>query len=220
MILLPITCRKPIRNFLKNIHPLLRRGLGILLVVSSVAEAKIGYYKGETPHQYILPDNIPCKTYTFHSGPYIGINPGIRTNYNNTPAAFKGLEGTLSLGYAMLNSSFYLGSEIFAQHDAQLQNYRNNSASLKTTWGYGLSVIPGFILADTIMGYLRVGVINTHFEASGGTITGGQVGVGLQAAVAENWDIRSQYVYSFYESLSDLAAPRSDDFSIGFIYKF
>jgi opacity protein-like surface antigen len=168
----------------------------------------------------------PCLTYHITPGPYLGINPGFITNYNRTASVYKAFEGTVFAGYAMLNSSFYLAAEIFGQHGAQLQNYRNdlnnnlNPIGLKTTWGAGLSVLPGFVFADPIMGYLRLGALVTHFQDAGQTTTGGQVGVGLEGSVSESWDLRAEYTYAVYQSLTGLGSPRSDQFRVGVLYRF
>lgn len=194
-------------------------------------------YKGELPPRpqpivkavrpMPLPacDSIPCATYAIHPGPYIGLSPGFRTDYNHTASVYKGFEGELYAGYAMLNESFYLGSEIFVEHSAQLQNYRNdlnanlNPIGVRTTWSTGLSVLPGFTVADTLLSYLRLGVIRTHYKDIAETATGGQVGFGLQGTVSESWDLRMEYIYSFYQSLAGLGSPRSDQFHVSFLYK-
>lgn len=191
------------------------------------------YYKGEQPtqHKPSTPSkppvtDFPCKTTVFIPGPYVGLNPGLLTNYNRTSSVYKALEGTLFVGYAMLDSNFYLAAEIFVQHSATLQNYRNdlnnnlNPIGLKTGLGGGLSILPGFILADTLLGYLRIGALGTHFNDIAQTAAGGQVGLGLQAIVSDSWDLRAEYSYTFYQSLSNLGSPRSDAFRLGLLYKF
>lgn len=182
-------------------------------------------YKGEIVQPVPVADFTPCLTYNILPGPYIGLNPEIRTNYNQTASVYKGLDGTVFAGYAMLNSSFYLAGEIFAQHGVTLQNYRNNinanlnPVGVKTTWGTGLSILPGFLVADTLLGYLRFGGIVTHFQDVGQSATGGQVGIGLEGTVSESWDLRAEYTYSFYQSMSGIGSPRSDQFRLGVLYK-
>ncbi len=189
-------------------------------------------YKGELPPPPMTKiaapplEFIPCSTLSFAPGPYLGFYPGLITNYNRTSSVYKAAELTLFAGYAMLNSNFYLAAELFGQDSAQIQNYRNdlnvnlNPIGLKTTWGLGLSVLPGLIVTDSLMSYLRFGALRTHFNDVAQTITGGQIGLGLEAAVSESWDLRAEYTYTFYQSLSGLGSPRSDAFRLGFLYKF
>lgn len=184
-------------------------------------------YKGETTTVIKqTPDFVPCSTPTFVPGPYVGMDPGIISNYNRTSSVYKGLQGTLFGGYAMLNDSFYLAAEIFAQHNLQIQNYRNdfnvngNPIGVKSTWGFGLSVLPGFLVADTLMAYLRIGAVRTHFQDIAQTATGGQAGLGLEGTVSENWNLRAEYIYTFYQSMTGLGAPRSDTFRFGVLYRF
>jgi opacity protein-like surface antigen len=74
------------------------------------------------------------------------------------------------------------------------------------------------------MGYARFGVIRSRFMpkgASNNTITGGQFGLGLQTSLMQNWDIRGEYTYSAYSSLTGVAGnPRTDQATLSLVYKF
>jgi opacity protein-like surface antigen len=195
----------------------------------------VPYYKGEAHYKGELPPSpqpplepLPCMTYTFNPGFYLGINPGLRTNYSPPAiATYKAFEGTVFGGYTFTATSFYFAAEIDASHSAALQNYSNrlslnangNPVGLKTTWGVGLSLLPGYVLSDTLLAYLRLGSATTHFQDVARTKTGGQVGIGLQGTVSERWDLRAEYVYSFYPSLPVLGNPRSDEWRFGLVYK-
>ncbi|HVY53404.1 MAG TPA: porin family protein [Gammaproteobacteria bacterium] len=186
---------------------------------------EVRYYKATVISQ-IVHDPIPCMTYSISPGAYVGLNPGLRTNYSADGLSAKSLEGTLFAGYSVMSWNLYLAAEIFAQNAASLQNYsksinnNGNPVGLRTTWGYGLSLLPGYVIADGVLAYLRSGVVHTHFQDAAKAATGGQVGLGLQAAVTENWNIRAEYIYSFYQSITYLGNPRSDQFGIGLLYKF
>ncbi len=188
------------------------------------------YYKGElppapTPKAPPVTD-FPCTTSIFIPGPYLGFYPGLINHYNNTSSVYKAFEGTLFAGYAIVNSSFYLAAEIFVQDSATLQNYRNNlnnnlnPIGLKTSFGGGISILPGVVLADSLLGYLRIGGVETHFRDIARTAGGGQVGIGIQNSFSDCWDMRAEYSYTFYQSLSNLGNPRSDAFRLGLLYKF
>ncbi len=186
-----------------------------------------GIYKGEIAAQpRPLPDFVPCKSPTFIPGPYLGGELNLSNNYNRTSSVYRALQGSLFGGYALLSNDLYLAAELFAQDGLSIQNYRNdlnangNPIGLKTTWGFGLSILPGYILTDTLLSYLRIGAIKTHFQDVAQTATGGQAGIGIEGTVSDHWDLRAEYTYTFYQSLSGLGSPRADAFHLGVLYKF
>jgi opacity protein-like surface antigen len=166
-------------------------------------------------------NTFACTTNSFESGPYVGSSLGLKTNYTSNPAIYKGANAQLFLGVAWVSPAFYFGTEVGAGIDAEIQNYKNaDYPGLRDSWNLQLGVLPGFIVADSILTYVRLGLVRTHFSDVATSVTGGQVGAGLQAAVARHWDLRGEYVYSFYETLGSLGTPRSDQFTLGLIYKF
>jgi opacity protein-like surface antigen len=101
--------------------------------------------------------------------------------------------------------------------------------TLKNKYGYGLSFIPGLMLSDHTMIYARAGVVRTRFEDSVSgyknrkTLTGGQVGLGLQTSLTQNVDLRGEYDFTTYGSQTidgTKIKPRTDTFTLGLIYKF
>jgi len=191
----------------------------VLSVTTGVAFAGTDYkhersYKGEAP----------CPTYQYMTGPYLGVSVGPRVNITGTPTAYEGFEGTVSAGWGMLfNSSWYLAGEIFGGDSADLENFRDsvNNYSVKSTWSYGIDVLPGYMITDHVLGYLRAGVVRTHFVRNGGTnATAWQVGVGGQTEVMPNWDVRAEYIYSQYNSLVGIGKPLAHQVNVGIVYKF
>jgi opacity protein-like surface antigen len=172
-------------------------------------------YKNEVPRP-------PCATARFGSGAYLGLSVGARTNYTRTPVVYKGLEGTLSLGYAeMLAPNFYLAGELFGGDSAQLVNYRDIASNgVRSTWSYGFDLIPGVLLTDSVLGYLRAGVVRTRFNNQGSNANAWQAGLGMQTNVAANWDLRLEYIYSIYRSVNLIGNPNSDQYNLGLVYKF
>ncbi|HSW71331.1 MAG TPA: outer membrane beta-barrel protein, partial [Gammaproteobacteria bacterium] len=172
-------------------------------------------YKGEVA--------APCPTCPapFMAGAYLGLSVGSIINYTTAPAVYNGLEGTLFGGYGWLWDQVYGGLEIFVQDSVAITNNTSALGSAKSTWGYGLSILPGYLLTDNVLGYLRLGVARTRFSTGNSTVTGGQLGLGLDTALCNNWDLRGEYVYSFYNSLSNHGgSPKSQQFNLGLIYKF
>lgn len=212
-------------------------GLGLISTLPFSAQAYP--YKGESHYRINAPykgevllkttthyQSIPCRTYTFDSGFYLGLFPGLVTSYVvGGGSVYKGFTGSIFAGYAYVSSYFYLAAELAAQRDVELQNYptainaNGNPVGLRTNYGGSFSLIPGYLLADTVMGYLRIGTVTTHFMDTAQTKTGAQAGIGLQVATSENWMVRCEYAYAFYPSISYVGSPRRDSYHIGFIYR-
>ncbi len=196
----------------------------VLSASSSIAFAGQSY-KGEKDYKGEMAP-VPCPT--FMAGPYIGLSIGDRTNYTGSPLVFKGIDGNLSLGYgALVSPSFYLAGEIFGigtvnVKDLTNTNSRGNNISAKSNWSYGLSLLPGYMLTDTVLGYIRGGVIRTRFNGAnvGVNDTGWQIGLGGQTSLAQNWDIRAEYIYSYYGNVDSIGKLSSDQANLGLVYKF
>lgn len=154
------------------------------------------------------------------AAPYIGGSVGVRTNTSASGLDFRGMPFSLFLGYGgIINQNLYLGGELFGT--VGTLSLENNG--LQSTYGYGLSILPGIMFSDHTMGYLRAGVIRTQFKPTGvsdSTRTGGQLGLGLQTSLTQNMDLRLEYDYSAFKSFSGVTNPRSDEFDLGLIYKF
>ena len=106
----------------------------------------------------------------------------------------------------------------------------SNQGAVKTSYGYGASVLPGFEWCDHTIIFARLGVVRSHFPQvkvapynTNTTQTGGQFGLGIQTEAMQNIDIRGEYDFIAYRSIDAgvySANPRSDVVSISAIYKF
>lgn len=155
-----------------------------------------------------------------NSAPYIGISAGEQTNTNKY-FNYRGIPGQLFVGYgANIAQGFYLAGEVIGTFGTG--TIVDNG--MKSTWGYGLSIIPGIMISEHTLGYLRFGGVRTQFQpktASTQTINGAQFGVGMQTSLMQNWDVRGEYTYSSYGSLKNAGgSPASDEFTLGLVYKF
>lgn len=169
--------------------------------------------------------------------PYVGAGLGITTNtssqaavgtgINNNlpiyqPANFRGVPFNVFAGYGgVVSQNFYLAGELGATvGTAELSN--NNG--LKTSYGYGASIIPGIMLSDQTLAFARAGVVRSRFSNASENVTGGQFGVGLQTCVTQNVDLRAEYDFTAYRGLNNsighIDAPRQDAFNLGLVYKF
>jgi outer membrane immunogenic protein len=167
--------------------------------------------------------------------PYIGAGLGIVTNTSSSvanskvgttilsqPGNFRGVPFNLFAGYGgVVSQTIYLAGEVFGTVGT---GEISNSNELKTTYGYGASVIPGVLLSDHTLAFVRAGLVRTRFSSANSTRTGGQIGLGLQTCVTQNVDVRGEYDYtsygSFNNSIGNVSSPRSDAFNLGLIYKF
>ncbi len=169
-----------------------------------------GDYKGEAP--------APCVTYNPAIAPYIGMSIGGRNTFSSAAPAYSGILGTLSLGYGgIVAPNWYLAGEGFVDGSINVSNV----SALKTTWDYGLSVLPGYLITDNLLGYLRLGAIETRFSTQNTWKVGYQVGLGGQTNLWQNWDMRAEYVYTGYSHVNYLTgSPKSSSVNFGLIYKF
>lgn len=154
------------------------------------------------------------------SGPYLGGSLGLIDTTSTTPGVFRGVPATAFAGYgATINKNIYLGGEVLATLGTfNVTNATTSIGGLKTTYGYGASVIPGLYVSESSMIFARVGIVRSRFSDLSETVTGGQVGLGLQTTVTQNWDLRGEYDYTKYSSVHNLN-PQTDAFNLGLIYK-
>lgn len=202
----------------------------VLAVTSSVAFAAKykENYKDEAPP-------APCPTYTYMTGPYVGASLGSRNNYGGDPAVFRGVDLNVSAGYGMLLSpAFYLAGEAFALWTANVKDmtatdFSGNTVSAKSTYSWGLSLIPGYMLTEHVLGYVRLGGIRTRFNGTNVSDTewGWQVGPGIQVPLDANWDMRAEYMVTRYGKVCTSGFnpnysfnTASDVFNLGVVYKF
>ena len=154
------------------------------------------------------------------NSPYVGVSVGALDN-TSTNANFRGMPVTVFAGFGgEINNGITLAGEVYGVPVTGIIT----DHGLRNTYGYGVSLLPGVMISDHTMGYLRVGLVRTHFTPSGGrtsTISGGQVGVGLQTTLMQNWDLRGEYTYTGYNNITNVAgAPKQDQFDLGLVYKF
>ncbi len=186
------------------------------------------------------------------AAPYLGVNLGVQTGNwkyknaagNNTHFNATGVKGGIFGGYGgTVDENIYLGAEAFIDDssDSTSKKFVDNVGSivsLKTTYSYGASIIPGIKVGKNTMAYLRAGIIRTRFEVSqpatisgftlqewpsNNTATGGQLGIGVQTSLTKNVDVRAEYVYTAYSSFSsnsNSVSPTNNQIDAGLVYKF
>lgn len=194
--------------------------IAVFAASTSIALAHHHAYKGERDYKGEVAA-APCPIPTFLAGPYVGVSVGSRTNYAGTPAVFRGIDGTIALGYAtMVDPSWYFAGEIYGTGTGNIRNAPNDDPTdLKSNWGWGASVIPGYLITDTVLAYLRLGGNSTHLNNQSTTKSGWHVGLGGQTNLNRNWDIRAEYVVTSYGRING-AHMGSDVANLGLNYRF
>ncbi len=205
-----------------------------LLVASVVLAASTGAfaanYKGDYKGE--AAPVCPSCTYTYQAAPYVGVGLGNFVTYSGRGAVQNAISGNINAGYAaMINPMFYLAGEALIEGDANVKNYTRvsttaaASASARSNWGYGLSIIPGYMVTDHVLGFARLGAVRSRFNDQGVWSTGWQVGLGLQTNVYQNWDMRAEYDYTNYNRVNGsnnggIGKPQRNQAVLGLIYKF
>jgi opacity protein-like surface antigen len=138
-------------------------------------------------------------------------------------SSYRGISPKLALGYgAVLGQSFFLAGEVSATIGTAIlsNNTGSTNTSLRVNRSYDFSILPGMLFSEHTMGFLRFGVVSSNFSQSEETATGGEIGVGLQFAVANCWYIRGEYIYTTYSATENVGAAVSDTFALGAVYTF
>lgn len=153
----------------------------------------------------------------FYAGPSI-----IYQTVSADGIGYNGAAPRLTLGYQdMLSQRVYAAAEIFSNPTTfKIYNNPNNVGSLRVTYSYGISVLPGVNLDNTIIGYVRLGVIKTRFDNLNVVKSGAQYGVGLHWLMTDVWSIRGEYSYTKYKSITNIGHPDANTYSIGLMRTF
>ncbi len=153
------------------------------------------------------------------ASPYVGAALGVNTLTSTSGSNFRGVPADIFAGYgATINTNLYLGGEVFVTPFTGTLSKTNNN--LRTTYGFGASIMPGVMFSDHTLGYVRAGIVRSHFSSVGQNKTGGQLGLGMQTTATQNIDLRAEYVFTAYNTVSTSKSPKSDAFKLGLIYKF
>lgn len=157
-----------------------------------------------------------CQAGQFYTGPSLIIQ-----DISASHSHYRGLSPRLSLGYgSQLDQNFFLAGEFNAIFGSTEIANSDSSNSARASYSYSLSLLPGVFINENTKLYLRAGAVATRFADQNRVGMGGQMGLGLQTNMIGQWDFRTEYVYSAYQSVHDLHQPKSDLFAIGVIRKF
>lgn len=156
-----------------------------------------------------------------HGTVYLGPSLQVQ-DLSANQSSFRGLLPRLSLGYADWSNKYYLAAELFVvPATVTLSDIRDAGASsTKASSDIGLSLIPGTLIYKEIWGYLRFGIVSSHFITPNSSKLGLQMGLGLQSKLTSQLALRGEYIYTTYSSVSQVGTPNSNELGLGFIYFF
>lgn len=199
--------------------------------------------KMQTKSSGVWKDMTPTKMYK--TGPYVGISAGPQFNFSGLPTIYNTFEGTVSAGFGHVwENRLYLAGEIFGADGKKLKSYpaSNSGYTIQSNWSAGVDILPGYMISDTVLGYLRLGWVQTDFNLATGTqgqatfaaasTKGGisnprhvstnawQVGLGAQTNLYKNLDVRAEYIFSLYDNLSLIGKPQVSQINVGLLYQF
>jgi opacity protein-like surface antigen len=121
--------------------------------------------------------------------PYIGAGLGVQNG-----GGYNGLYMQGFGGYSTAIKRIYsLAAEVFLNTGSLPLSQKHYN---RTTFGLGASLLPGIILNQNSLIYARIGIASFRYTKTDATATGGQLGLGLQNSLTDNWDIRGEYVYT------------------------
>lgn len=241
--------------------------LALSLITASTVSFAHGHhnnFKGETNFKDAVPcPAVP----TLNGGFYVGAQAGydsyrIRESRSGLNGAgtvnasgttvhnATGWLGGLFLGYGdYLSQTFYLGGEIFGNFSnaEAARHYTattvatgatlNGYGKVEVKGNYGLSIIPGYKINDTTLGYLRLGwnwarvkgtatysdsaVPANNFTYGGGTSTnnGFAWGLGMETKLVDNWSVRTEYNHTYFNSRNSFDGS-DNQYSVGILYHF
>ena len=155
---------------------------------------------------------------SFYIGPMVEF-----TSFSKDNARFQGLAPHLTLGYGdLLTGCVYLAGEIgVGPKTLKWTDTKNNKGiDLKTTSNYGASLIPGYILDNVVMIYLRLGIVATNFDSLNTTKQGFTAGIGLEGVLDPNWSVRGEYDVTKYAAINGVGHVSSGTYAVGLKYTF
>lgn len=154
------------------------------------------------------------------AAPYVGASLGVNNITASNAGSYRGAPVSIFAGYGQtVYNNIYLGGEVFGTLGTmELSSTSFGIAGLKTSYGFGASFIPGVMLSDRTLAFVRAGIVRTRFSSIKQNSTGAQIGLGLQTNLMQNWDLRGEYDYTAYSQVGGVS-PKSDLFNLGLVYK-
>ncbi|MBX3708658.1 MAG: porin family protein [Gammaproteobacteria bacterium] len=153
---------------------------------------------------------------------YVG--PGLTyADLESDNVSYSGISPAVYVGYgAWARNWLYLAAEIFGTAKSMNVNRGDNDKDslFKTDYNYGVSLVPAINMDDVLIGYVRLGYIRTKFPNLDTVHGAYQLGVGMEGSITDCWSLRGEYVYTPYSSVNGVGTVRSNQVTVGLIYRF
>ena len=162
--------------------------------------------------------NVAAADTAPYLGASLGVNVNSSTNIAGNAGVFRGVPVKVFVGYGgAWTDDFFLAAEATATLATGVISNKND---MKTTYGVGVGVLPGYMMTDSSVVFARIGYIRSRFTDVNTMSNGAQVGIGMQATLLQHVDLRGEYDYTSYSSIGAIRSPTTDEFSLAAIYKF
>src|SRR3990167_9975642 len=136
-----------------------------------------------------------------------------------TSSQYTGYRPGLFIGYGQeYPDCYYLGGEFLgSMTGATSDSYVLRDISLRMAPVYSLSLIPGMLITEDTMGFLRLGIGVGKLKASARWLTGYVLGAGVDVPLSPSWDIRFEYDYTLYNHIG-IGNPQSHELMLSLKY--
>ncbi len=171
------------------------------------------------------------------SGLYAGMSTGVVLNTSAVPATYAGWQGTAFGGVGgYIAPRFYLGAEVYGANNAKLRSASVSGYTRAVSgWSYGADIVPGVLINDYNLFYLRFGGQSTTFypghtaNYSGDVPPAGylpsysncgwQLGLGEQSKIAKHLELRLEGTFTDYNKHKLSTKMYSSQVNVGLVYK-
>lgn len=190
-------------------------------------------------HRYIyIPPFIRHPSFKpIQSGLYAGMSTGVVLNTSATPSTYAGWQGTAFGGVGgYIAPRFYLGAEVYGANNAKIRLASVSGYTRAASgWSYGADIMPGVLLNDYNLFYLRLGGQSTTFypghSANYSRDTppdgylpsysncGWQLGLGEQSKIAKHLELRLEGTFTDYNKHRLSTKMYSSQVNLGLVYK-
>lgn len=209
---------------------------------------------------------LPILSWAWAPGFYVGAGLGVDTAdfrhktfpqrrfdfsvINKTQLASQGLLGTIFGGYGWNCGAFYLGGELngnastahVSMSNHELIHHTLSKTAIKINRSWGVSALPGLLLPENTLIYVRVGYADGSFDINTSDsslananmmLNGLRTGVGIEKIIYKNVAIRFEYSHISYQDYNavviepfgnvikkSVISPVTNQFEIDFDYRF
>ncbi len=160
----------------------------------------------------------------------------------NPPLAANGWMGNIFLGYGRAFDWFYIGGEVFLTASDANSGYALTAfdsdyrLKLRVENSWGADIMPGIMLNEATLFYLRLGFIRTYLKSherltylnlyqhvnNSPATNAYRVGLGLETAIYCNLSLRGDYTYARYSAyftgIKNRFSPANHEATLALLY--